>query len=81
MPTSFERISESWQLETLRIALNFLALDDTAKAAYLPDVVPEMTFLRVRDGGWVRLPNVGLSSRAVSAIIRAWLNRAERAPE
>jgi hypothetical protein len=44
VPTSYERISHSWQLDTLRVGLNFLALDERAKAAYLPDNFPEITF-------------------------------------
>ena len=44
MPTAYERISESWQLDTLRLGLNFLALENGAKAAYLPDNFSAMTF-------------------------------------
>ena len=44
MPTAYERISDSWRLDTLRLALNFLALEDRAKAAYLPDSFSAITF-------------------------------------
>ena len=44
MPTSYERISDSWRMDTLRVALAFLALDESAKAAYLPDNFPTVTF-------------------------------------
>ena len=44
MPTSYERISDSWRMDTLRTALNFLALDDLQKAAYLPDNFSTVTF-------------------------------------